>query len=190
MSVAGVVLCGGASRRMGADKAWLQWAGEPLLVSVVRGVSEVASPVVVVAGVDQPIPPLPGATIVVRDESPGLGPLAGLRTGLRRLDEPDRIILAGVDAPRLDADTLRWLLQAPAVSAGVARVNGVHQTLPCVLPGRGLGRAVESLLAEGRRSLRSLIQSLPCDVRADPPNPDAFAPCNTPAEFGRLTGPG
>jgi molybdopterin-guanine dinucleotide biosynthesis protein A len=150
----------------------------------------VASPVVVVAGVDQPIPPMADGPVIVRDETPGLGPLAGLKTGLRQLSEPERIILAGVDAPRLDAATLRWLLMGPAAGAAVARVAGVIQTLPCVLPGRGLGRVVESLLADGRKSLRSLIESLPCDVRADPPNPDAFAPCNTPAEFQRLTRPG
>ena len=47
--VAGVVLCGGQSSRMGRPKAWLPITGELMLPRVVRLVSEVVSPVVVVA---------------------------------------------------------------------------------------------------------------------------------------------
>lgn len=55
-SVGGIVLCGGDSRRMECDKAWLPFGGETLLSRIVRITKQVVSPV---AGVwIAPITPL------------------------------------------------------------------------------------------------------------------------------------
>ena len=66
--LAGVVLCGGESSRMGSPKAWLDFGGEPLLARVVRVVSEAASPVLVVAAPGQDLPALSEDVTVVRDQ--------------------------------------------------------------------------------------------------------------------------
>lgn len=68
MHVAGIVLCGGMSQRMGRPKAWLPFGGELMLPRVVRLLSEVVSPVIVVAAPEQELPPLPAGIAVVRDE--------------------------------------------------------------------------------------------------------------------------
>src|SRR5262245_18679637 len=83
--VGGVVLCGGRSSRMGQPKAWLPFAGEPLLARVVRLVGEAASPVVVVAAAGQELPPLLADVEIVRDPEPDRGPLQGLAAGLAAL---------------------------------------------------------------------------------------------------------
>ena len=51
-----VVLCGGESRRMGRPKAWLEFGKEVMLERVVRLVSTVAWPIVVVAAPGQDLP--------------------------------------------------------------------------------------------------------------------------------------
>jgi molybdopterin-guanine dinucleotide biosynthesis protein A len=84
-NVAGIVLCGGQSSRMGRPKAWLPVAGELMLPRVVRLLSEIVSPIVVVAAPEQELPPLPPDVIVVNDPVPGRGPLQGLATGLAAL---------------------------------------------------------------------------------------------------------
>ncbi|MEY4179577.1 MAG: Molybdenum cofactor guanylyltransferase [Planctomycetota bacterium] len=99
--VAGIVLCGGQSRRMGRPKAWLPFQAETMLQRVVRQVSEAVQPVWVVAAVGQVLPELPDTVRVVRDQREQAGPLEGLRAGLaavatynlgtnrpRRIDEP------------------------------------------------------------------------------------------------------
>src|SRR4051812_49738323 len=81
----GIILCGGRSRRMGRPKAWLPFAGEPMLARVVRLLGEVVHPLVVVAAPGQDLPPLPPDVLAARDPEEGRGPLQGLAAGLEAL---------------------------------------------------------------------------------------------------------
>src|SRR5438128_4376608 len=81
----GIILCGGQSKRMGRPKAWLPFGGETMLPRVVRLLSQVVAPVVVVAAPGQDLPALPAGVAVVRDEERGRGPLQGLAAGLKAL---------------------------------------------------------------------------------------------------------
>ncbi len=81
----GIVLCGGRSRRMGCDKTWLRFGAETMLQRVVRLLAEAVHDLVVVAGVNQQLPPLDGAVRVLRDRHPDLGPLEGIAVGLAAL---------------------------------------------------------------------------------------------------------
>ncbi|MGZ6054814.1 MAG: molybdenum cofactor guanylyltransferase, partial [Isosphaeraceae bacterium] len=56
--VGAVILCGGESRRMGQPKAWLPFGPERMLQRVVRLVSTVTGPIVVVAAPGQELPSL------------------------------------------------------------------------------------------------------------------------------------
>src|SRR5947209_19753423 len=82
---AGIVLCGGQSTRMGQPKAWLPFGDELMLPRVVRLLSEVVSPIVVVAAPGQDLPRLSADLILAPDPVPGQGPLQGLATGLAAL---------------------------------------------------------------------------------------------------------
>ena len=53
LSIGGIVLCGGESRRMGRPKAWLPFGDELMLQRVVRILGEVVNPIVVVAAPGQ-----------------------------------------------------------------------------------------------------------------------------------------
>jgi len=80
--IAGLVLCGGKSSRMGLPKATLPFGPELMLQRVVRLLSQVVSPIVVVAAPRQELPPLPAGVMVAKDEREGRGPLEGLLAGL------------------------------------------------------------------------------------------------------------
>ncbi len=87
---------------MGRPKAWLPFGPEVLLQRVVRLVSTVVDPVVVVAAADQNLPPLPPTVIAVRDEIAGRGPLQGLAAGLAALpNEVEYVFATATDAPLL-----------------------------------------------------------------------------------------
>lgn len=91
---------------MGRPKAWLPFGPELMLSRVVRILSEVVSPIVVVAAPDQDLPPLGGAVLITRDEREGRGPLEGLLAGMKELSRrgcPDdlAIFATSCDAPLL-----------------------------------------------------------------------------------------
>ena len=97
----GIVLCGGKSTRMGTSKALLPFGPETMLQRVVRLLSGVVSPIVVVAAVDQELPPLPSDVIITRDERDGfvtlvaeVGPNATTELILRyRLEASSNVVL-------------------------------------------------------------------------------------------------
>jgi molybdopterin-guanine dinucleotide biosynthesis protein A len=109
--VGGLVLCGGRSRRMGADKAWLPFGEEYLLQRVVRVVKEIAGPVVVAASQGQVLPLLPGGVAVTRDVYENAGPLAGLSVGLAALEDScDTTLVVACDHPLITPDFLASLI--------------------------------------------------------------------------------
>ena len=71
MSTAAIVLCGGKSTRMGRDKAWLPWAGVPMVSHVVATLRPLVDEVIVVSSRDLALPALDAT--VVRDREPALG---------------------------------------------------------------------------------------------------------------------
>src|SRR5436309_15378318 len=80
--VAGLILVGGKSFRMGLPKATLPFGPELMLQRVVRLLSSVVQPIVVVAAPTQSLPPLPADVLIARDDREARGPLEGLLAGL------------------------------------------------------------------------------------------------------------
>ncbi|MCE9525762.1 MAG: molybdenum cofactor guanylyltransferase [Planctomycetales bacterium] len=70
---------------MGRPKASLPFGPEVMLERVVRILSSVISPIVVVAALDQELPPLRSDVLITRDEHEGRGPLEGLLAGMKEL---------------------------------------------------------------------------------------------------------
>jgi molybdenum cofactor guanylyltransferase len=84
---AGAVLCGGASRRMGRDKALIPVGGRPLAVRIAAAIAVAGATRVLAVGGD--LAGLRAAGLdAVPDASPGAGPLAGIVTALTELAGP------------------------------------------------------------------------------------------------------
>jgi molybdopterin-guanine dinucleotide biosynthesis protein A len=163
--LAAVVLAGGASRRMGRDKATLTFsgpAGQTTLVEhVVSVVSPRCSPVFVIAAQGQPLPAL--LAEVLRDEVLGVGPLLATGRGLRAAAEAGLqwAFVCAVDMPFLSADVID-VLAGPAVRLGVDVVlpwdgrdhylAGIYRT--------ALADRVDELIAAGERSMRALMDTV------------------------------
>jgi molybdopterin-guanine dinucleotide biosynthesis protein A len=149
--VAGVVLCGGRSSRMGRPKAWLPFGGESLLSRIVRVVSEAASPVIVVAAPGQELPPLPDDITIVRDDVEGRGPLQGIAAGLRAVEgRADAVYLSSCDVPFLRSAWIRRMIELLGDhTICVPKVGDYHQPLAAVYRTSVRGD-VDRLLAENR----------------------------------------
>ncbi len=165
VSIGGIVLCGGQSSRMGRPKAWLPFGGELMLPRVVRLLSEVVRPVVVVAAPDQDVPPLPADVAIVRDEERGRGPLQGLAAGLDALaGRADAAYLSSCDVPFLRPAFIRRLLELLGDNAiCVPRAGGYHHPLAAVYR-LEVAAAVRRLLAEDRLRPFFLFEAVPTRV--------------------------
>jgi molybdopterin-guanine dinucleotide biosynthesis protein A len=112
MTLTVVILAGGQSRRMGADKALLRLpSGGPTLIERVVAVARaVTEDVVVVTRDTGRLPPMPVRT--APDTIAGAGPLAGCIAGFEAAQYPDILALA-CDLPYLSVPLLRWMAALP-----------------------------------------------------------------------------
>ncbi len=159
--LAAVVLAGGASRRMGRDKATLAYQGKTLVERMVSVVSPRCSPVFVIAAPGQPLPSLQAE--MLRDEVRGVGPLQATGRGLRAAAEAgvELAFVCAVDMPLLSTDLIDELA-GPAMRLGADVVlpwdgrdhylAGVYRT--------SLADQVDALVAAGERSMRALVYTV------------------------------
>ena len=174
---AAIVLAGGAARRLGAGlvgaegKAGLRLSGRTFLDAVTTTLVTNVTRVIVVAAPGQPLPPVAVPIEIVRDSTPGAGPLAGIRDGLAHAlatgRPPQAVLVASCDVPLLAPAVVRLLLDRLAASSARWVVPVVHehpQVLVSAISPDLLG-PIERHLAAGRRDLRGLLNDL---RRADP----------------------
>jgi molybdopterin-guanine dinucleotide biosynthesis protein A len=96
---------------MGLAKATLPFGPELMLQRVVRLLSDVVRPIVVVAAPEQTLPELPADVIVTRDEREGRGPLEGLLAGLTAMEPlADAAYATSCDVPLLVPDFVRAMI--------------------------------------------------------------------------------
>jgi molybdopterin-guanine dinucleotide biosynthesis protein A len=183
MKRAGFVLVGGASTRMGRDKALLPYRGATLVRHVAALVEAAAGSVTLVgsrdghAGLGYPLIP---------DNFPGCGPLAGLQAALAASPAEWNLVVA-CDMPVLTVDLLARLLEAAAASGADALVpvspGGRPEPL-CAVYRRELARPLALALARGVRKVSEALAGL--RVALWPvSDPERFENLNTPEDWAR-----
>jgi molybdopterin-guanine dinucleotide biosynthesis protein A len=159
--LAAVVLAGGASRRMGRDKATLPYLGTTLVEHVVGVVSERCKPVFVIAAPGQPVPDVKAE--VLRDDVRGVGPLVATGRGLRAAAEAGVpwVFVCAVDMPFLDTALIDVLVDsAEGLSADVVLPWDGRDHFLAGLYRASLVDRISDLVAAGERSMTALANSV------------------------------
>ena len=192
-----VIVAGGRSRRLGRDKPLVEIGGRTVLSRILEATAEIADVVLAV----REVPPFRGALaaqgwesgaeragrppgsvalrnpngralLVVPDPVPGLGPLAGVASGLAAADGAICVVLAGdlpFVTPHLVDRLSRELASAAesdapdvldALDAVVPRARGRAQPL-CAAYRREVGRLAARLVARGGARGDSSLSSSP-----------------------------
>lgn len=164
VALAGVVLAGGESRRMGRDKAMLRLPGDSAITMVEHVVGVVAGrcqPVFVMAAVGQALPSLPAA--VLRDELRGLGPLPATARGLRAAAQAGlrHAFVCAVDMPFMNIALIDDLARRAAQldASVVLPWDGRDHYLAAVYR-TDLADRIDEVLAAGQRSMRALVDTV------------------------------
>ena len=161
-SLAGIVLAGGESRRMGRDKATLRVpGGTTTMVEHVAGIiAERCEPIFVMAAVGQPLPALQAR--VIRDDSRFQGPLPATGRGLRAAAEAGARLafVCAVDMPLVTADLIDELVRLAVETNAevVSPWDGRSHFLAAVYR-TDLADRVDRLVASGERRMSALIDA-------------------------------
>lgn len=198
------VLAGGASSRMGRDKALLDFGGRTLIehaLALLRGIA--AEPRICGSRAD-----LARFAPIVADNHPGCGPLAGIEAALS-ISGSDLNLFLPVDLPLLPAEFLRWMMARATTTAAVATVPqfGGRPQPVCAVYSRRLLHGIHQALAAGQYKMVTAISSatgslgeridafnvesvaaalIPGTWPGDPPLQDWFRNINSPAEYDHL----
>ncbi len=168
MTLAGIVLAGGASSRFGRDKLAVEVGGRRLLDLAVEAVGGMTALVIVaLAREDDRSIEAPAGTRLVRvhDSIAGGGPLIGLVGALdaAALLGADAALVVGGDMPRLQRGVLEALvdrLADPAVDAVAPIVRGRRRPLPSAVRVGPAAEAARLGIAAGDGRLRGVLERL------------------------------
>jgi molybdopterin-guanine dinucleotide biosynthesis protein A len=185
LRASGIVLTGGASRRMGRDKALLPVGvpPTPLAVRVAGALRDGGCPDITCVGGDLAALAELGLT-AVPDDHPGEGPLGGVLTGLRVASLPAVVVLA-CDLPAIDGAAVRALIRGltdhPGASVAVPLLDGRLQVHAAAFR-RTAGPSLAVAFEGGERSLTRAIAGLEI-VTVTHVDPSALADVDSPGDL-------
>jgi molybdopterin-guanine dinucleotide biosynthesis protein A len=177
----GVVLTGGASTRMGVDKATLVIGDKPMAVRVADVMWEAGCQPVECQGGDVATITEYGL-VAVPDRDPGSGPVAAIRDALDRHEGSDVVVVA-CDLVDVDAATIAAVSDAGAggdADVAVAASDGQRHLISWW--SAGVGPRLDELVGAGVTSYREALSELKAvDVAVDP---TVVRNVNTPTDLG------
>ena len=122
LAFTGGLLAGGQSKRMGRDKAGVQFHGMPLWQHQIQTLSQLGAHEILISG--RPNASYANAGFPLLSDAAGhMGPLAGVHALLSASAHPLTVILA-VDMPLMTPEYLRYLLSQCTPTTGVVVDNG------------------------------------------------------------------
>jgi molybdopterin-guanine dinucleotide biosynthesis protein A len=184
----GIVLAGGASSRMGRNKAFLRLDDQMLIEVVIERIAQVCAEVLVVASDVKPYAGLGVPTVA--DRYRGIGVLGGLHAGLEAATY-DLALVVGCDMPFLNPDLL-WAFAGWAKGFDVVVLR--HGEQQYVEPLHAAYRrsclpAIEAVIREKRRRIVSFFPQIrvryvtPEDIAPFDSRLRSFRNVNTPEEW-------
>jgi molybdopterin-guanine dinucleotide biosynthesis protein A len=161
LQVAGYVLAGGKSSRMGCDKALVELAGRPLIAHSTEKLRAICAEVAILSDNDQ----LTAYGRLVRDLRPGCGPLGGIEAALAE-SMHDWNLLVPVDVPFLPVPVMReWAARIaanPGLRASYFEVGGkAHPSV--LLIHRAVAPLISAAVDRGEYKLLPVLAAAACD---------------------------
>jgi len=166
VSRVGLILCGGASTRMGEPKGLVDWNGAPMIAHVIDWMAPHVTRLVLAAG--------PHAELYMRfgpcltDPLEGQhGPAMGLLAGLHWAESEgaDQLLMAPCDMPGLPARVAEAL--GTALPSYAQSPSGAHYALS-LWPVSALAELERLVLEDNVRALRALHQACGSQPVTDP----------------------
>lgn len=180
----GLVLAGGRSRRMGADKALLARAGQTQLEYAVRLLEKFIEPVFVSTRPEQADEPERRRFRRIADRYDDLGPIAGILSAMDH-DPSCAWLVIACDLPNVDEATLEMLIEQRAPEKPFTAFRSSRDDLPeplCAIYEPHARAAIDAFVRDGIHCPRKML--VRSDTRLlEQPDPRALDNVNTPDDL-------
>lgn len=159
MNATSIVLAGGASQRLGRNKASEKVGDESLIQRVVNSLVPFSTEILVVVARNQAPPPFFSTvpTRVVSDVYPGKGALGGIYTGLKYSVSWHNVVVA-CDMPFLNSDFLAYMVEVlNSYDMAIPRIGENVEPLHAVYT-RGCMSPMDDLLRQDKLAVAALLK--------------------------------
>jgi molybdopterin-guanine dinucleotide biosynthesis protein A len=184
--IAAFILAGGASKRMGRDKASLTLGGKTLLERALGLVNSITRDVAIIGNAAK----FGGYGRIIEDIYPGCGPLGGIHAALRQTRAELNLMLA-LDTPFIEEKFLHFLVSTARECGSVVtvpRTQGQRHPL-CAVYRRDFVSLCEEALARGQNKIDRLFAGIEIRMIDEEEmirlkfSPQMFRNLNTPEEW-------
>lgn len=178
-----IVLAGGQSRRMGSDKAELNYCGKTFLETQIAKGRRLGIQDILVSGYHGTV----CTGRVVKDRYPERGPLGGLEACLRRIRHRKCLVLS-VDCPKVSEEELRQMIHAFKNCRENVMIlqHGERQEPLIGIYGSQLAGAMEQELLAGNGSVFAFLRENGYGVYKSYGEDEQFANINLPESYQRI----
>ncbi|HEY7841020.1 MAG TPA: molybdenum cofactor guanylyltransferase MobA [Gammaproteobacteria bacterium] len=187
-TVTGVVLAGGAARRMGgSDKGLIRLAGRPMIEYVLDALRPQVGSILINANRNPDQYARYGIAVIADERTGFQGPLAGMAAAMQSA-RTEFIVTAPCDSPFVPADLVRRLgrsLAADRADIGVAHADGRLQPVFTLLRVSLLGSLIE-YLDRGERKIDLWFSGERTATADFSDVPEAFLNINTPDDVREI----
>jgi molybdopterin-guanine dinucleotide biosynthesis protein A len=185
MSITGVILAGGKSRRMGGvDKGLLDFLGRPMVGHVLQRLAPQVDEILINANREVERYQAFGYPVIEDDIADFAGPLAGLHKGMRMAKHP-YVLMVPCDSPLLPMNLVKRLMHGLIerdADLAVAKTGAQAHPVFCLCR-KSLLPGLEKFLASGGRKIDAWYSNLEVAEISFNDNAQAFANINTPEEL-------
>ena len=186
----GIVLSGGESRRMGADKAFLKLAGVPLIERVLQALRGIVDRIIIVT--NSPAAYTSCDALVVADAFDKRGPLTGIYSGLLSSTDEYNFVVA-CDMPFLNPRFIAYMTGLAEGHDIVApKIKGLVEPLHAIYS-KGLLPLIENRIQRDARRIRGIFSEARVryvteeELDCHDPGRRSFMNLNTPQEYKEAT---
>lgn len=190
-----ILLAGGQSKRMGTDKAFLDYKGKPFILVIVNKLFKKCDEIVIVVNKDKAIyeevlKDYLSKIKIVKDKNPYDGPLNGIVSAYEHITN-ENIFIATVDTPFLEEnliDYYKGLIKG--YDCVIPDIDGKLQPLNTLYTKKALEKAIS--IYKNKKSLMAWIDSLNClkitkeDIEKVDKNLGSYFSINTPESYKKL----
>ncbi|MBX9723765.1 MAG: molybdenum cofactor guanylyltransferase [Candidatus Obscuribacterales bacterium] len=188
LPMTGIILCGGRSKRMGRQKAFLPFAGKTLIEHMHDLMAELFAEVILVSNNPDEYEHI--SSNLVRDIIPNRGPLVGILSGLL-VSNYNRAFVVPCDMPFVDKHLVRKMAMHKCDSDMLIYSHAGRNEPLLGIYSRNCISALEEAIFEGNDLAQDFISTSRADLFVFPTERGANAAhfnVDTPADYGKLCG--